>query len=187
MRLILTQARTGKTCVILNCSFVNGVHEVIPRRTPIKTLRHFGAFPEGSMMLRKQQEKDADNPELQEMLHGTVQDPPEPTGSDDGAVQPGESGHSEQDDHDGADDPAGEDGLGVDAEGHGAAIAGLSAKDQATVLAISKLDPLDDSHWTLSGQPAMDAVETFAGDTSITRADVDRLAPGLRRPRPTEE
>ncbi len=48
--------------------------------------------------------------------------------------------------------------------------------------ALDKLDATNDGHWTADGKPAMKAVEELLGDTSVTRADVDKAAPDLRRP-----
>lgn len=49
--------------------------------------------------------------------------------------------------------------------------------------AVMSLDDANDDHWTQAGLPAMAAVEKAAGDTTITRAEVDvigrvRVVPG---------
>ncbi len=48
--------------------------------------------------------------------------------------------------------------------------------------AVLGLDPKNDTHWTQSGKPSMDAVEKSYGSAGITRADIDAVAPGFRRP-----
>lgn len=47
--------------------------------------------------------------------------------------------------------------------------------------ALIALDPKDDSHWTDNGLPSVAAVRALAGDDSISRANINELAPQLTR------
>ena len=49
------------------------------------------------------------------------------------------------------------------------------------VEAVRALDPANDDHWTKSGQPAMKAVEALVGSDSVTRDEVEAVAPGFDR------
>lgn len=42
-----------------------------------------------------------------------------------------------------------------------------------------KLDPKDPEHWTEAGKPRLDAVVKFFGAATVTRKDVDRVAPDV--------
>lgn len=53
--------------------------------------------------------------------------------------------------------------------------------------AVKSLDPLEDSHWTREGKPAMTAVEKSYGSADVTRSDVESVAPGFIRPKLTGE
>lgn len=46
--------------------------------------------------------------------------------------------------------------------------------------AIAHLDPTNDADWTADGKPRIEALEALTG-TPVSRADVDALAPDLRR------
>jgi hypothetical protein len=48
--------------------------------------------------------------------------------------------------------------------------------------AVTSLDSLDDENWTADGRPRIDAVEKAFGRSGVTRADVDKAAPGFIRP-----
>ena len=48
--------------------------------------------------------------------------------------------------------------------------------------AVKALNPKLDDHWTSDGRPRVDAVEKLYGNGSVTRADVERVAPGYTRP-----
>lgn len=43
------------------------------------------------------------------------------------------------------------------------------------------LNPTVDEHWTKRGLPSMSYIEGQLGDTSITRKDVSKAMPGLKR------
>lgn len=47
--------------------------------------------------------------------------------------------------------------------------------------ALKKLDPENDNHWTASGKPRLDTVRMFTSNSSLTREDLDTLAPGFDR------
>lgn len=47
--------------------------------------------------------------------------------------------------------------------------------------AVESLDAENDEHWTADGRPRVDAVEKAYGKAGVTRADVERVAPGLTR------
>lgn len=49
------------------------------------------------------------------------------------------------------------------------------------VAALAQLDPKNDNHWTDEGNPRMDTVKLFAGDSTITRDAVTAAAPGFSR------
>ena len=53
--------------------------------------------------------------------------------------------------------------------------------DSKIAEACDQLDHTNDEHWTGSGLPQMSAVEGLAGDKGITRADIKRVRPDLRR------
>ncbi|WP_300009699.1 hypothetical protein [uncultured Roseobacter sp.] len=57
-----------------------------------------------------------------------------------------------------------------------------AAKSPEAVLeALARLDHSDDEDWTAGGKPAMDRVKALTGSTSITRAEVDEIAPDVLR------
>ena len=64
-------------------------------------------------------------------------------------------------------------------EGDGGDGANDLAEAIRTVLA--GLDPDDDSHWTLTGLPAMAPIEAVLGK-DVSRADVTAALPGFKRP-----
>jgi hypothetical protein len=47
--------------------------------------------------------------------------------------------------------------------------------------AVKKLDPNNDNHWTADGLPRIDTVRMLASDTSLTREQVDKIAPAFNR------
>lgn len=47
--------------------------------------------------------------------------------------------------------------------------------------ALTKLDPTNDEHWTKDGKPAIAAVAALANLATVSRADIERAAPGLTR------
>lgn len=55
--------------------------------------------------------------------------------------------------------------------------------DERLKKALGLLDPAINEHWTMAGQPAIAAVEQFYGSGNVTRADIEAIAPGWRRPK----
>lgn len=55
------------------------------------------------------------------------------------------------------------------------------ARDTAARNALSQLDPENDEHWTGQGLPSVEAVRAIAADDSISRADIQGVAPKLNR------
>lgn len=53
--------------------------------------------------------------------------------------------------------------------------------DTDIVDAVYSLDPDNDRHWTQTGQPAMNAIETRIGTSRVNRRDIDRVLPGYNR------
>ena len=53
--------------------------------------------------------------------------------------------------------------------------------DEMITAALAQLDHTNHAHWTAEGKPRMDAVEAFVGSDTVTRKDVDRVAPNLVR------
>jgi hypothetical protein len=49
------------------------------------------------------------------------------------------------------------------------------------VLALSKLDPANDQHWTAGGLPRLDIVKEFAKESSLIREQLELAAPGFSR------
>ena len=47
--------------------------------------------------------------------------------------------------------------------------------------AINKLDPNNDNHWTMDGLAKLDTVKFLAGGTSVTREELEKIAPGFNR------
>ena len=97
----------------------------------------------------------------------------------------------------------GEDGAaGVRSEGDGHEDTGLPKfeveKDRAQpeepsieqnreiLVALQKLDPNEDSHWTTTGKPMLKVVEDVYGRAGITRQDVESAAPGYNRDKALE-
>jgi len=51
--------------------------------------------------------------------------------------------------------------------------------------ALNGLDASEDDDWTSGGKPAMDRLKTLTGSITLTRAEVDALAPEFIRPTAT--
>lgn len=47
--------------------------------------------------------------------------------------------------------------------------------------AINKLDPNNDNHWTMDGLAKLDTIKFLAGGTSVTREELEKIAPGFNR------
>lgn len=129
--------------------------------------RNWQAYPEGHEALK---EKPNGQRDLQ----------PNPEGAQ-GDLQPEGAGAPSGDGSDaGQGDAGGETGNqagGLAPEGDGQA----PELNEKLRKAVMTLDPVDDSHWTKDGKPAMTAVEKLYGSSGLTRADVDAAAPGFNR------
>jgi hypothetical protein len=82
------------------------------------------------------------------------------------------------------DEPAGEPEKQEEPEaGNNVAPATQSARQKQGALrsALLKLDAKDDNHWTDNGLPSVAAVRQLAEDDSISRANINELAPQLTR------
>ena len=62
-----------------------------------------------------------------------------------------------------------------------------TTSDKDILNAIGMLDPENADHWNEDGTASMTAIEGFIGDKSVTRKDVERLAPRLHRDTPLDE
>lgn len=87
----------------------------------------------------------------------------------------------------GADAPSGDskksdDDAKAEAEREAAEAEAKAKEPDAVKAALELLDPKNDEHWTGGGKPSMDAVKEFTGSTTITRAEVDEIAPDFKRP-----
>lgn len=47
--------------------------------------------------------------------------------------------------------------------------------------ALYKLDPENDSHWTMNGEAKLDTVKFKSGGISVTREELEKIAPGYNR------
>ena len=54
--------------------------------------------------------------------------------------------------------------------------------DQKLREAVLKLDPTNETHWTVHGKPALDVVAKFLGSSNVTRRQVDAAAGDIRKP-----
>lgn len=59
-------------------------------------------------------------------------------------------------------------------------------KNREILVALQKLDPNEDSHWTTTGKPMLKVVEDVYGRAGITRQDVESAAPGYNRDKALE-
>lgn len=55
------------------------------------------------------------------------------------------------------------------------------ARENGVRAALGQLDHSNDDHWTSTGLPKMDVIEGIMGDESVTRKEVNAIAPDLRR------
>ena len=53
--------------------------------------------------------------------------------------------------------------------------------DGAIRTALTKLDVTNDEQWTQAGKPSVEAVRALTGNDTVSRADIERLAPKLDR------
>jgi len=186
-KLVLTGARTGKTCVLNKYQFVNGITYVEgPDKDVDGISKYFAvaykAFPEGSAELAYMQRVDHDNSKLQEVLHGISHAAPDSqpgrSGEVSSNIQPGRVGLAQKGPNAGAGaatPPPGSTGSVPGGPGH--ADAGLDELKRAVV----QLNPSNDEHWTSEGKPAIAALAQICRRANITRAEVEAAAPGVTR------
>ena len=190
-KLILTGARAGKTCVLgRQFRFVEGVMPVHGDEVQVEKIsryigRCYKAFPEGSEELAHYQRLDG-----KEMGDGASQ---VRAGSQPGAaaevqphVQSSGGGSAEVPTGDGitaGDATAGPAGSVPGGDGHPDAGNNADAQEQNRLLkvAVESLDRNNDEHWTAEGRPRIDAVETAYGKPGVSRAMVEKVAPGYVR------
>lgn len=67
------------------------------------------------------------------------------------------------------------------AETEPGALSQAATTDNDILIALNKLDPANEDHWTSTGKPAMDAVNALL-PAPITRARLDEVAPDFSRP-----
>jgi hypothetical protein len=193
MNLVLTGAHAGKTIVLNNRTFKNGVLEVAGSGEEVGRLanyyaRSYQAFPEGSDVLKAAQARDAEAAEAAEKKETTDGDNQvlPGAGTDEGDASSDQSGTTEQ--TDGSGDAGGEavaagGGASEEATSPEGSVAGLpndpvSVKVQA---ALKKLDPSEDNHWTKAGQPRIEVVAEILGDQSLTREAINEAWPNFDR------
>lgn len=191
IRMILAGPYAGQNKVINGHVFENGVCHLEGDPThlggAIKYLATYQAYPEGSPELAvKPEEPD----------HGTQAAP------DPGANEP-----DREEDPQGEDEPRGDEqsedptfsfgdgdsepgqaGVHPEGDGHeGSAVAPEAGNGDKLRDAILSLDPEDDSHWTPTGKPKMDAVAAAYGSEGLVRADVNSAVPNWDRDRAREQ
>ena len=136
--------------------------------------RNWEAYPEGHEALKEKTDGQRD---IQAAGSPAVLSDLQPEGA--GAP----SGEQPQDDlGTAAPGDTGNEAGGLEPQGDGQAPE-LNTKLQKAVLS---LDPVQDSHWTREGKPAMTAVGQLYGSTGITRAEVEAVAPGWTREKAKE-
>lgn len=170
---VLTGARAGKTCVVDKFQFVNGRLSIRIDNRKLGGLatylgRTYAAFLEGSDELAKRQQKEAcvGSPDAAQgarsgdaaAVRGGLPDNGS-TGPQAAAVGVGT-----------ADAPPATSEHGADGYGH---------PDIRLRQAVERLDPKDPEHWTEAGKPRLDAVAKFFGAATVTRKDIDRVAPDI--------
>lgn len=196
---VLTGAKTGETVLLGKHSFVNGVAviRVSPENAAaILTFmaRSYQAFPEGSPELEQAQERDR----LNGILSRVPNDPAPPYGASapvqgagvgdaSGPLSDSRALHSSVD----AASEAGREGLVPGGAGHENAGLGERVESRAqresdaiialTNVAISKLDPTQDNHWTEGGLPSVEYLAEATKNPNLTRQLVELCAPGFNR------
>jgi hypothetical protein len=179
---VLAGKLAGRTVRLRDYQFVDGKLKMTGDHSELDMIGHFlatnwRAFPEGSMELRDAQELYRAE---KEKLDGKRDVPTTLAARDDdpvpGDVQParGEPAPTPAEDRGGDDDGStGEARTPVVPEGD----------DARLTAALNRLDPANDEHWTSAGAIRVDAVAELMGDPSVTRADIDRVAPDATRER----
>ncbi len=202
-RLVLVGSFAGKTVLLNGYTFQNGVLQLVDTWENIWGIvtyfgRSYGAYLEGSDELREAQEtyarEKAKNGERDPQ--GTSQEPEHSASSE---IQPVREGPAEVSAGDvSGDAPAEKRSESHVPRGNGHADprfpehssqveetapgeTNLTDFQQKVAGAVSKLDPDNDKHWTMTGLPKLAAVELVAGSTGVTREDVDLAVPEWTR------
>lgn len=199
IKMVLTGAYAGRTCILGGREFRNGVTvlrgDALNLSHAVRYLgRSYQAFPEGSDELKQAQERDrasgsTDN--LQEAAGDSSAEEAQRVAESSGEQAPeaGEAANGEAGDHPETPDS---ESAGDVSEGSGQPDAGDDSESSELdptdpmVKAVLSLDPANDEHWTGQGKPAMSAVEKAFGSADITRADVDKAMPDWDRAKATE-
>lgn len=210
-KLILTGAREGKTCVVGNIAFKDGVGIAYAPD-------HKGLEGVCKYMARSYQAYRVDSPQLKAYMAAkpepattvvnnvapvvpTTEGGPDGTGKANAegnqsggsspvvpsGIQTGIGGPADETPAHGAgNDNTSTDGAKHIPGGHGhehAGVSGAEANRGNIQAAAIKLDPANDEHWTPDGLPKVDAIASIAGMQALTRAEVDAAVPGLTRPK----
>lgn len=208
--LVLTGPLTGHTGRLNGYKFENGRCVLLGTDegvAPVKLYfsRTYRAYPEGSEELRQAQEADAarEAAAKEEAADGerdaqdSQHDPSQ--GEGDGDVRPDGQGPAPAPAGDGggdADPAAGTEGGVSGGDGHGDP--GIPPKEPAPKQpddpqqgavspnpklrkAVDSLDPSNDDHWTNAGLPKIAVVDEAYGEGSVTRREIEAVAPGYTR------
>lgn len=181
-KLILTGGRAGMTGVIdRRWPAQDGVITLQGNISDVDALtkylgRCYAAFPEGSEELARHGKGEvhpgggdgqagSDVPGLQQGQQGPAQVPADQGSGADGTPAAGAGGVPGGD---GQQDP------GYDGE---------ARKQEAVRQAVSRLDPLNDEHWTQEGLPRVDVVSNILSRPDLTRKELNDVAGDLVRPK----
>ena len=193
-QLVLTGARTGQTKRLGGLQYIEGKYNFVCDEDDVKNFaryhgRVYKAFLAGTPELDEAQRADAANPALQEMLNGkrTVQTrtqrrrpdevraPVQPSGGGSAPVSPDVGGGAD-------DDPSTAEGSVSGGDGQSdPGIPGAAAEQNGLLETVMSLDPTLDEHWTEAGKPRVDVVAEKCGNASVTRAMIEKAAPGYTR------
>jgi len=195
-KLVLTGGRAGQTVALGGYQFVDGVTFVEGDSENIEGVctylgKTYKAFQEGSMALAHYQGLDYQEAKRKKEAKAdgkrdtqTIARPGSEVPSD---VSSGQQGSSEVPEADGS------GAAGATADGRGSEVPerdgssnagndGSAAQPQGILDALKQLNPKNDEHWTNEGRPRIDAVERILGDSTITRARINEVAPDFVRP-----
>lgn len=206
--LVLTGPRTGKTVRLNKYTFTDGRLSLKGPMEDVQGLiTYFGkayqAFPEGSDELKAAQAHWEQYKAEQEASHGAGEVHPDQSGAaapavhGDGGPDGAEPPAAPAGDGEGDDDPAaGSQGSVPGGDGH--TDPGLPPQEHneeqpvdgtpgpvnpnpKLLKAVESLDPENDAHWTGQGLPKVAVVSDAYGEDSVTRKDVESVAPGYDR------
>jgi hypothetical protein len=182
--LVLAGHYAGKTVTLRGWRFVDGRLELEgPEREVERVQRYLGrcyqAYPEGSRTLEFAQARDRQN---REEKSGKRDHEARPESRDPSRLpsetQPvwEKSGERPPDEGSGAaPDPEGPAELPAERSER------PSPSPPALIEAVARLEVQNDEHWTTDGKPRVDVLAAMSGMPELTRADIQRAAPNLRR------